>query len=209
MVVESSVYYGVCEIGCFQKWFHLNSWKMCSFELNKFLFVLTCSRSDQIPFMNNTHVMVDISKFMLIFHHVLCKSGIFIVNVGFCMFFVSCMKGSSRSADVEFPTIFTSEFIYARVIVIVLFIDGMAVKNFFWILWLVLKATFLIMLGEECNTYSPTLCNFLHSPVISSLSPKYLSKPVYCRHWLHYTTILFWFYTSRLLRISPKTGGWW
>ena len=28
-----------------------------------------------------------------------------------------------------------------------------------------LDLRFLIMLGEECNEYSSTLCNFLHSPV--------------------------------------------
>ena len=32
-----------------------------------------------------------------------------------------------------------------------------------------LDLRFLIMVGEECNAYTSALCNFLHSPVISSL----------------------------------------
>ena len=36
-----------------------------------------------------------------------------------------------------------------------------------------------------------------------------IEYPVYCRHWLQYTTILFWFYASQLLRNSPATKGWW
>ena len=39
-----------------------------------------------------------------------------------------------------------------------------------------LDLRFLIMLGEEFNACSSALCNFLHSPVISSLNLKYPPK---------------------------------
>ena len=35
-----------------------------------------------------------------------------------------------------------------------------------------------------------------------------IEKHACCLHWLHYTTILFWFYASQLLQIPTTTEGW-